>query len=197
MWMLYTAQHWTKAIDLKSVVERLYEKIGALEFDPDHEAIYGMEKYYTVEECEQLRDKYKIGRKKDYIISNGDIQIYKLQHAQDTSSKLVTPAPDATSKLVSLISSFLLTYTYNSFTVDEKEPDTTDKDENIQSCNCELVCEADTDYNNYEIDRDVKLTTNDEETKNSDYELFCETDNNKKDTFKITGRRLINTAYFL
>ncbi|KAF5301362.1 hypothetical protein FQA39_LY10760 [Lamprigera yunnana] len=43
MWMLYAEQHWTKAIDLKSAVERLYEKLGALKFDADHEAIYGME----------------------------------------------------------------------------------------------------------------------------------------------------------
>ncbi|KAF5292830.1 hypothetical protein FQA39_LY13875 [Lamprigera yunnana] len=63
MWMLYAEQHWTKAIDLKLAVERLYENLGTLEFDADHEAIYGMEKYYTVEQCEQLQDKYKIGRK--------------------------------------------------------------------------------------------------------------------------------------
>ncbi|KAF5276181.1 hypothetical protein FQA39_LY18596 [Lamprigera yunnana] len=63
MWMLYAEEHWTKAIDLKSAVERLYEKLGALEFDADHEAIYGMEIYYTVQQCEELRDKYKIGRK--------------------------------------------------------------------------------------------------------------------------------------
>ncbi|KAF5284790.1 hypothetical protein FQA39_LY04515 [Lamprigera yunnana] len=62
MWMLYAEQHWTKAIDLKSAVKRLYEKLGALEFDGDHEAIYGMERYYTVQQCEQLRDKYKIKR---------------------------------------------------------------------------------------------------------------------------------------
>ncbi|KAF5285965.1 hypothetical protein FQA39_LY16476 [Lamprigera yunnana] len=62
MWMLYAQQHWTKVIDLKSAVERLYEKFGALSVDADHEVIYGMEKYYTVEQCEQLRDKYKIGR---------------------------------------------------------------------------------------------------------------------------------------
>ncbi|KAF5282905.1 hypothetical protein FQA39_LY17441 [Lamprigera yunnana] len=62
MWMLYAEQHWTKAIDLKST-ERLYEKLGALEFDADHEAIYGMERYYTVQQCEELRDKYKIGSK--------------------------------------------------------------------------------------------------------------------------------------
>ncbi|KAF5295093.1 hypothetical protein FQA39_LY13244 [Lamprigera yunnana] len=63
MWMLYSEQHWTKAMDLKSAVERLYEKLGALEFDTDHEAIYGKKRYYTVQQCEQLRDKYKIGRK--------------------------------------------------------------------------------------------------------------------------------------
>ncbi|KAF5298556.1 hypothetical protein FQA39_LY11757 [Lamprigera yunnana] len=47
-------QHWTKAIDLKSSEKSLYEKLGALEFDADHEAIYGMERYYTVQQCEQL-----------------------------------------------------------------------------------------------------------------------------------------------
>ncbi|KAF5269674.1 hypothetical protein FQA39_LY08597 [Lamprigera yunnana] len=62
-WRLYAKQHWTKAIDLKSAVERLYEKLGALKFDADHEAIYGMERYYTVPQCEKLQNKYKIGRK--------------------------------------------------------------------------------------------------------------------------------------
>ncbi|KAF5301632.1 hypothetical protein FQA39_LY10679 [Lamprigera yunnana] len=63
IWMLYAQEHWTKSYDLKSAVERLYEELGALEFDADHEAIYGMERYYTVQQCEELRDKYKIGRK--------------------------------------------------------------------------------------------------------------------------------------
>ncbi|KAF5290564.1 hypothetical protein FQA39_LY14693 [Lamprigera yunnana] len=63
MWMLYAKEHWTKAYDLKSAVERLYEELGALEFDANHEAIYGMERYYTVQQCEELRAKYKIGRK--------------------------------------------------------------------------------------------------------------------------------------
>ncbi|KAF5292046.1 hypothetical protein FQA39_LY14107 [Lamprigera yunnana] len=56
MWMLYSEQHWTKVIDLKSAVERLYEKLSALESDVDLEAIYGIETYYTVQQCEQLRD---------------------------------------------------------------------------------------------------------------------------------------------
>ncbi|KAF5281065.1 hypothetical protein FQA39_LY17907 [Lamprigera yunnana] len=57
MWVLYAEQHWTKAIDLKSTVKRLYEKLGALEFYADHETIYGMERYYTVQQCEELREK--------------------------------------------------------------------------------------------------------------------------------------------
>ncbi|KAF5283558.1 hypothetical protein FQA39_LY17304 [Lamprigera yunnana] len=72
MWMLYAQEHWTKACDLKSAVERLYEELGALEFDADHEAIYEMERYYTVQQCAELRDKYKIGRKvcrrKDFCV---------------------------------------------------------------------------------------------------------------------------------
>ncbi|KAF5280060.1 hypothetical protein FQA39_LY18166 [Lamprigera yunnana] len=63
MWMLYAQEHWTKSYDLKSAVERLYEELGALEFDADHKAIYGMERYYTVQQCEEVGDKYKIGRK--------------------------------------------------------------------------------------------------------------------------------------
>ncbi|KAF5302981.1 hypothetical protein FQA39_LY10159 [Lamprigera yunnana] len=58
MWMLYAEQHWTKAIHLKSAVVRLYEKLGILEFDADHEAIYGMERYYTVQQSEELLEKY-------------------------------------------------------------------------------------------------------------------------------------------
>ncbi|KAF5292332.1 hypothetical protein FQA39_LY03366 [Lamprigera yunnana] len=72
MWMLYAQEHWTKAFDLKSAVERLYEELGALEFDAEHEAIYRMERYYTVQQCEELRDKYKIGRK--CLITNTVIQ---------------------------------------------------------------------------------------------------------------------------
>ncbi|KAF5280851.1 hypothetical protein FQA39_LY17944 [Lamprigera yunnana] len=36
MWMLYAQEHWTKAYDLKSAVELLYEELGALEFYADH-----------------------------------------------------------------------------------------------------------------------------------------------------------------
>ncbi|KAF5299005.1 hypothetical protein FQA39_LY11637 [Lamprigera yunnana] len=63
LWMLYAEQHWTKAIFLKSAVERLYKKLGASEFNSNYVAMYGIERYYTVQECEELRDKYKIERK--------------------------------------------------------------------------------------------------------------------------------------
>ncbi|KAF5294224.1 hypothetical protein FQA39_LY13472 [Lamprigera yunnana] len=85
MWMLYAEQHWTKAINLKSAVERLYEKLSALEFAADHETIYGMEKYYTVEQCEQLRDKYKIGRKVCRQLLKGK---YSSQSLKDRLSKI-------------------------------------------------------------------------------------------------------------
>ncbi|KAF5278254.1 hypothetical protein FQA39_LY18377 [Lamprigera yunnana] len=86
MWMLYAQEHWTKSYDLKSAVERLYEELGALEFDADHEAIYGMERYYTVQQCEELRDKYKIGRKRNRTTTffGYSKQIYK--DCSDSSS---------------------------------------------------------------------------------------------------------------
>ncbi|KAF5269106.1 hypothetical protein FQA39_LY08776 [Lamprigera yunnana] len=45
MCMLYAEQHWTKAIDLKSAVERIHEKLSASETYADNEAIYGMESF--------------------------------------------------------------------------------------------------------------------------------------------------------
>ncbi|KAF5287210.1 hypothetical protein FQA39_LY15987 [Lamprigera yunnana] len=92
--MLYAEPHWTKAIDLKSAVERLYEKLGVLEFDADHEAIYGMERYYTVQQCEEIRDKYKIGRK---IISIA-LFTFVLKAAADTDfTNVVQPRRDTLS----------------------------------------------------------------------------------------------------
>ncbi|KAF5293591.1 hypothetical protein FQA39_LY03076 [Lamprigera yunnana] len=51
------------SVGLRSAVERLDEELSALEFDANHEAVYGLEKYYTVREREQLQDKYEKGRK--------------------------------------------------------------------------------------------------------------------------------------
>ncbi|KAF5275422.1 hypothetical protein FQA39_LY06879 [Lamprigera yunnana] len=104
MWMLYIKQHLNKAIDLKSAVERLYEKLGALEFDADHESIYGIERYYTIQQCEQLRDKYKIGRKvcrkflKEKMCSRclvKRINEIGLRHFLDTINKYIKDCSDS------------------------------------------------------------------------------------------------------
>ncbi|KAF5289851.1 hypothetical protein FQA39_LY14964 [Lamprigera yunnana] len=106
MWMLYAQEHWTKTLDLKSAVERLYEKPGALEFDADNEAIYGMERYYTVQQCEDLRDIYKIGRKVcrkflkgktcyQFIVKR--ISEIGLRHFLDTINKYIKDCGDSSS----------------------------------------------------------------------------------------------------
>ncbi|KAF5282284.1 hypothetical protein FQA39_LY17646 [Lamprigera yunnana] len=106
MWMLYAQEHWTKCYDLKSAVERLYEELGALEFDADHEAIYGMERYYTVQQCEELRDKYKIGRKVCRKFLQGKtcsqclvkrISEIGLRHFLDTVNKYIKDCSDSSS----------------------------------------------------------------------------------------------------
>ncbi|KAF5298552.1 hypothetical protein FQA39_LY11753 [Lamprigera yunnana] len=106
MWMLYAEQHRTKTIDLKSVVELLCEELGALEFDADHKAIYGMERYYTVQQCEELRDKYKIGRKVCRKFLQGKtcsqclvkrISEIGLRHFLDTVNKYIKDCSDSSS----------------------------------------------------------------------------------------------------
>ncbi|KAF5305365.1 hypothetical protein FQA39_LY09194 [Lamprigera yunnana] len=106
MWMLYAQEHWTKAFDLKSAVEHLYEELGALEFDADHEVIYGMERYYTVQQCEELRDKYKIGRKVCRKFLQGKtcsqclvkrISQIGLRHFLDTINKYIKDCSDSSS----------------------------------------------------------------------------------------------------
>ncbi|KAF5281444.1 hypothetical protein FQA39_LY17784 [Lamprigera yunnana] len=103
---LYAQEHWTKSYDLKSAVERLYEELGALEFDADHEAIYGMERYYTVQQCEELRDKYKIGRKVCRKFLQGKtcsqclvkrISEIGLRHLWDTVNKYIKDCSDSSS----------------------------------------------------------------------------------------------------
>ncbi|KAF5269118.1 hypothetical protein FQA39_LY08788 [Lamprigera yunnana] len=106
MWMLYAQEHLTKSYDLKSAVERLYEELGALKFDADHEALYGMERYYTVQQYEELRDKYKIGRKVCRKFLQGEtcsqclvkrISEIGLRHFLDTVNKYIKDCSDSSS----------------------------------------------------------------------------------------------------
>ncbi|KAF5298566.1 hypothetical protein FQA39_LY11767 [Lamprigera yunnana] len=91
---------------IQEQVERLYEELGALEFDADHEAIYGMERYYTVQQCEELRDKYKIGRKVCRKFLQGKtcsqclvkrISEIGLRHFLDTVNKYIKDCSDSSS----------------------------------------------------------------------------------------------------
>ncbi|KAF5284429.1 hypothetical protein FQA39_LY17052 [Lamprigera yunnana] len=84
----------------------LYEELGALEFDADHEAIYGMERYYTVQQCEKLRDKYKIGRKvcRKFLQGKTRSQCFVkriseigLRHFLDTVNKYIKDCSDSSS----------------------------------------------------------------------------------------------------
>ncbi|KAF5285575.1 hypothetical protein FQA39_LY16587 [Lamprigera yunnana] len=47
MGMAYAEQGWTKAVDLRTVVERLHDQFSAFEFDAEHEAVHGLEKAYA------------------------------------------------------------------------------------------------------------------------------------------------------
>ncbi|KAF5302131.1 hypothetical protein FQA39_LY10466 [Lamprigera yunnana] len=87
-------------------LERLYEELGALEFDADHEAIYGMKRYYTVQQREELRDKYKIGRKVCRKFLKGKtcsqcfvkrISEIGLQYFLDTINKYIKDCSDSSS----------------------------------------------------------------------------------------------------
>ncbi|KAF5292442.1 hypothetical protein FQA39_LY13989 [Lamprigera yunnana] len=63
MWMAYAERGCTKAVDLRTVVERLHDQFSALEFDAEHEAVYGLEKGHSVIECSELQVKYETGVK--------------------------------------------------------------------------------------------------------------------------------------
>ncbi|KAF5276985.1 hypothetical protein FQR65_LT16091 [Abscondita terminalis] len=51
---------WPKAVDLRSVVERLVEHFNALEFDAEHKINYNRG-FYTEEECYVFAKKYAEG----------------------------------------------------------------------------------------------------------------------------------------
>ncbi|KAF5305691.1 hypothetical protein FQA39_LY09180 [Lamprigera yunnana] len=99
MWMLYAQEHWTKALDLKSAVERIYEELGALEFDADHEEIYEMKRYYTVQQCEEHRDKYKIGRKVGELRLMSEFDLQWLPPSYLNNNKKSTEITEALGKL--------------------------------------------------------------------------------------------------
>lgn len=59
MWMCYVKE--IEIRDFKTGVENLLQQFLNLKFDAEHEAIYGMGKFFSEEECNQIADKYGDG----------------------------------------------------------------------------------------------------------------------------------------
>lgn len=57
MWLAYVEQK--DAFNLTSAVENLYEHFKRLEFDADHESVYGFERFYRFEECTEIAKGYE------------------------------------------------------------------------------------------------------------------------------------------
>ncbi|KAK5642108.1 hypothetical protein RI129_000344 [Pyrocoelia pectoralis] len=60
MWMMYAAESWVKATDLRTAVKRLKQEFSALVFDAQHEVVYGRGDY-SEEQCNALADKFTLG----------------------------------------------------------------------------------------------------------------------------------------
>ncbi|KAF5281819.1 hypothetical protein FQA39_LY05033 [Lamprigera yunnana] len=98
---VYLGWEVSEVLSLQTVLS--YSLSYSSKFDADHEAVYSMEKYYTVEQCEKLRDKY-IGRKvcrqflkgktsSQYLVKR--ISDIGLQYFLDTISKYIKNYSDS------------------------------------------------------------------------------------------------------
>lgn len=59
MWMAYIEE--IPIVDLNSAIQYLHQTFSNLSFDAYHESNYGMGRFYTMEECIQLGEKYDKG----------------------------------------------------------------------------------------------------------------------------------------
>lgn len=59
MWLAYVQE--TPAYNLTVAVENLAQHFRNLEFDAEHEAVYGMERFYTEDECMKIAENYRKG----------------------------------------------------------------------------------------------------------------------------------------
>lgn len=74
MWMAYQQESEIK--DERSAVEYLRQQFSNLQFDAEHEAVYGMGRFYTEEECSKIAKTYDLGMQAcdDYL--EGQLCIY-------------------------------------------------------------------------------------------------------------------------
>lgn len=59
MWMCYVKE--VEITDLESGVRNLSQKFSNLQFDAEHEAVYGMGRFLSEDECNELAKKYEAG----------------------------------------------------------------------------------------------------------------------------------------
>lgn len=61
MWMAYAEPSWEKAVDLESSIKRKRQCLEARAWDADHEAVYGMNRFFDEDYCNRLAKKYAVG----------------------------------------------------------------------------------------------------------------------------------------
>ncbi|KAK4872010.1 hypothetical protein RN001_016134 [Aquatica leii] len=88
MWMAYAEQTWTKAVDFQTAVQRLVQEFSALEFDAEHEAVYG---FTSPELCATLAEKYQNGQKFLETDANKILQrfdcIFSIDYCKELANK--------------------------------------------------------------------------------------------------------------
>ena len=57
MWLAYTRER--PAYNLTTAVENLAQHFANLQFDIEHEAEYGFDRFYTYDECLEIAEKYE------------------------------------------------------------------------------------------------------------------------------------------
>lgn len=75
MWIAYAK--YPEVLDLKTGVRYLRKLFEDIAFDADHEAVYGMGKIYSEEECKERAKKYYDGSELcDKFLKDGDLKSY-------------------------------------------------------------------------------------------------------------------------
>lgn len=78
MWMAYVQE--IPVVDLTSGIQHLHQTFTNLSFDAYHEANYGMGRFYTMEECIRLGEKYDNGEEACTNYLDGKIDLIEFGH---------------------------------------------------------------------------------------------------------------------
>jgi len=75
MWMAY--RETKPAVDLRTAVVNLEQQYSDLQWDAEHEAVYGMGRFYSEEECTNLAKKYeKIVNTCSTYLNNSNLETF-------------------------------------------------------------------------------------------------------------------------